>query len=116
MIKIKRVFEKPSSADGYRVLVDRLWPRGISKKDAAIDLWLREIAPGNDLRKSFGHDPEKWLDFQRKYKKELDQNESVIQEIKEILRREAVVTLVYAAKDELHNQAIVIRKYLSRFG
>jgi uncharacterized protein YeaO (DUF488 family) len=116
MIKIKRVFERPTGEDGYRILVDSLWPRGISKKDAAIDLWLREVAPGNDLRKWFGHAPEKWVEFQKKYEKELDQNESIIQEFKEILRRETVVTLVYAAKDELHNQAVVIRKYFSRFG
>lgn len=114
MIKIKRVFEKPSSDDGYRVLVDRLWPRGISRKEAAIDLWLREVAPSNDLRKWFGHVPEKWTEFQKKYEQELDQNESVTKKIKEILHRETVVTLVYAAKDELHNQAVVIRKYFSQ--
>ncbi|MCL4557786.1 MAG: DUF488 domain-containing protein [Deltaproteobacteria bacterium] len=114
MIKIKRIYEKPSDADGFRILVDRLWPRGVSKKDAKVELWLKEIAPGDDLRKWFGHDPEKWDEFKRRYFKELDAltgKDGLLGVIAERSRK-GVVTLLFAAKDEDHNNAVALMEYL----
>jgi uncharacterized protein YeaO (DUF488 family) len=111
MIKTKRVYEKSAKEDGTRVLVDRLWPRGISKKDARIDEWLREIAPSDKLRKWFGHDPSKWEDFKRKYMKELEGNRDLKSKLEEI-SRVGTLTLVYSAKDEMHNQAIALKEFL----
>ena len=114
MASIKRIYEKPSDADGFRILVDRLWPRGVSKKDAKVDLWLKEIAPGDDLRKWFSHDPEKWDEFRRRYFKELDavtDREGVLGVIAEHARK-GTVTLLYAAKDEDHNNAVALMEYL----
>ncbi len=114
MVKIKRIYEKPSDADGFRILVDRLWPRGVSKKDAKVELWLKEIAPGNDLRKWFGHEPEKWDEFKRRYFKELDAltgKEELLGVTAEHARK-GVVTLLYAAKDEVHNNAVALGEYL----
>jgi len=108
-IQIKRVYEKPSKTDGYRVLVDRLWPRGISKEKAHLDLWLKEIAPSTELRKWFGHDPEKWKTFQKRYKAEIAVNKLSFEELKEIIKKNDTVTLLYAARDEKHNEAVVIR-------
>lgn len=111
MINIKRIYEQPSQEDGIRILVDRLWPRGISKEKAAIDLWLKEIAPSTDLRKWFAHEPEKWNAFQQQYDLELQANTAAVSKIKEYLEK-GHVTLLYAAKDELHNEAIVIKEFL----
>ena len=114
MIKIKRIYEEPSDADGFRILVDRLWPRGVSKKDAKVDLWLKEVAPGDDLRKWVSHDPEKWDEFKRRYFKELDAptgKEGVPGVIVEHARK-GTVTLLYAAKDEDHNNAAALMEYL----
>ncbi len=114
MVKIKRIYDKPSDADGFRILVDRLWPRGMNKKEAKIELWLKEIAPGNDLRKWFGHDPEKWDEFKRRYFKELEAlpgKEELLSVIAERSRK-GVVTLLYAAKDEHHNNAVALMEYL----
>ena len=111
MIKTKRVYEKSTRKDGTRVLVDRLWPRGISKKDARIDEWLREIAPSDKLRKWFGHDPSKWEDFKRKYMKELEGNRDLKSKLENI-SRVGTLTLVYSAKDEKHNQAIALKEFL----
>lgn len=113
MIKIKRVYENYEKADGFRVLVDRLWPRGVSKENAHVDLWLKEIAPSNDLRKWFNHDSEKWEEFKKRYRKELDKNKKAIEELKKIIDENKIVTLVYSAKDELHNQAVVLCEYIS---
>lgn len=112
MIKLKRVYEKSEKEDGFRVLVDRLWPRGMTKEKANLDLWLKEIAPSTELRKWYNHDPEKWLMFQKKYKTEISKNKLIFNQLKQILQKEKNITLVYAAKDEVHNEAIVIRDLL----
>ena len=113
MIKIKRVYEKPDKNDGYRIIVDRLWPRGIKKDDAEADLWLKDIAPGNLLRKWFSHDPEKWPEFKRRYFKELDRKKELVDSIKEISRTHKQITLVYGAKDEKYNNALALKEYLA---
>ena len=110
-LHIKRIYEPAASSDGYRVLVDRLWPRGVKKEDAAIDLWLKEVAPGTALRKWFDHDPAKWTGFTEKYKKELAVNEGLAM-LWEAIRQHKVVTLLYGAKDTEHNQALVLKEYL----
>jgi len=112
-LKMNRVYENPEETDGFRILVDRIWPRGLAKEKAEIDFWLREIAPSTELRKSFDHDPKKWDDFKKRYEEELDekQEELTVRE-KEI--KKGNVTLVYGAKDELHNQAVVIFEKLKR--
>lgn len=112
MIKLKRIYEEPESSDGYRVLVDRLWPRGVSKVEAKLDLWLKDIAPSNELRQWFGHDPEKWSEFQKKYKSEIIDNESAFKKLQSIIQKHEVVTLLYGAKDEEYNQAVVIKSLL----
>ena len=111
MIKTKRAYEKSAKDDGTRVLVDRLWPRGITKKAAGIDEWLREIAPSDKLRKWFAHDPEKWQGFERKYVKELEGKRNLIEKLKGTSRT-GMLTLLYSAKDELHNQAAVLKEFL----
>ena len=113
-IKIKRVYEKPEKEDGFRILVDRLWPRGFTKEKAAIDLWLKEIAPGTELRKWFNHDPEKWAEFKRRYLHVLKENKKSVSILKEHMK-EGNVTLVYAAKDEEHNDAVVLLNELKEF-
>jgi uncharacterized protein YeaO (DUF488 family) len=112
-IRLKRAYEEPQEADGFRILVDRLWPRGVSRDSAAIDLWLKEIAPSNELRKWFAHDPGKWEEFRNRYVQELDHNSASVEELSKRLR-EGKVTLVYAAKDQEHNNAVVIREYLEK--
>lgn len=114
MLRIKRVYEEASKEDGYRVLVDRLWPRGISKEKAHIDLWLKEIAPSNELRKWFGHDPEKWQEFKTKYKKELNENEDALKELVSLIKKHSHMTLLYGAKDTEHNQALVLHELLTK--
>ena len=110
-LKIKRAYDPPATDDGLRVLVDRLWPRGLSKEKAHVDLWLKDVAPSNELRKWFAHDPAKWVEFQARYREELHgQNEALAQ-----LRHHAAhgkVTLLYGARDEEHNQAVVLKKLL----
>jgi uncharacterized protein YeaO (DUF488 family) len=110
-IKIKRVYEKPEKDDGFRVLVDRLWPWGLTKEKAAADLWLKEIAPGNELRKWFGHEPEKWSEFRKKYLLELKENKKSVSELKDCVKK-GPVTLIYAAKDQVHNEALVLKELL----
>lgn len=110
-VAVKRVYEAPAKADGQRVLVDRLWPRGVSKKDAELTLWLKEIAPSDELRKWFGHDPERWAEFQKRYRAELDANEETVAQLRSVLR-EGKVTLVYGAHDEAHNNAVALAEYL----
>lgn len=109
-IKIKRVYEKPERSDGKRILVDRLWPRGV-KKDA-IDLWLKDVAPSDDLRNWFHHEERKWSEFRRKYRKELSVNRDAVAEFRKAAKGTA--TLLYGAKDEEHNQAVVLAEYLKR--
>lgn len=105
MIALKRVYEKPASSDGYRILVDRLWPRGLAKRKARIDLWLKEIAPSTELRKWFSHEPEKWVGFKKRYYQELKKKTELIQEIKDLNLKYGHITLLYAAKDGKHNNA-----------
>jgi uncharacterized protein YeaO (DUF488 family) len=106
-IKIKRVYEKPDEKDGFRILVDRLWPRGLTKEKAAVDLWLKDIAPSTELRKWFNHDPDKWKEFRKRYLNELKENKDVVAVLKDHLRQKTV-TLLYAAKDSDHNEALVL--------
>lgn len=108
-IRIKRVYEKRSDADGMRILVDRLWPRGLTKEKAAVDLWLKNIAPSAELRKWFGHDPNKWKEFMKRYRLELKGNKGQALLLKEQTKR-GTVTLLYGAKDEKHNEAIVLKQ------
>jgi len=110
-IAIKRAYEQPSPDDGFRILVDRLWPRGLSKKDAHIDLWLKDIAPSAELRKWFAHDPAKWAEFQRRYRAELKRKQQLLDTIKTQARKTRV-TLIYGAKDKEHNDAVVLLETL----
>lgn len=110
-VRIKRAYEPPSPHDGARVLVDRLWPRGLKKADAGISQWMKEIAPSNELRKWFGHDPTRWEEFRRRYKAELAKKRELVGQLRE-LAREGPLTLVYSAHDEAHNQAVVLRETL----
>lgn len=112
-IHIKRVYEAPDPADGKRILVDRLWPRGLTKEKARVDLWLKNIAPSGELRQWFGHDPAKWPEFQKRFVAELDANNEATDQLREQLKS-SHVTLVYGAKDELHNNAVVIKEYLEK--
>jgi uncharacterized protein YeaO (DUF488 family) len=111
MIKLKRAYEKPSRDDGSRILVERLWPRGLTKERAAVDLWLKEVAPSLELRKWFGHDPAKWEQFQKRYWKELEEKEEAVQLLKQ-KGKQGAVTLVYAARDEKHNGALALKRFL----
>ena len=109
MIQLKRVYEKPSRKDGVRILVDRLWPRGLTKERAAVSLWLKDVAPSSELRKWFGHDPAKWKEFQMRYRKELRQKKDALMLLKQ-KSEDRTVTFVYGARDEQHNEAVVLRK------
>jgi uncharacterized protein YeaO (DUF488 family) len=111
IIKIKRAYDEPLAADGYRILVDRLWPRGVTKAKAALKEWAKDLAPTTELREWFAHDPERWVEFQQRYKAELKKNEAV-EAFREEYREAKMLTLIYAAKDEQHNDAIVLRAYL----
>ncbi len=112
MIKLKRVYENPSAEDGLRVLVDRLWPRGLTKERAAVDLWIKDVAPSTELRKWFGHDPAKWKQFQLRYRKELDEKKEALKDLKQKSKGHTV-TLVYGARDEEHNEALVLKEILA---
>lgn len=111
MLKLKRAYEPASSADGRRILVDRLWPRGLSKRRAAIDEWMKELAPSTQLRQWFGHDPARWPEFQRRYKRELRERGGLLRRIATLASRRRV-TLVFAARDEVHNDAVVLAAVL----
>jgi uncharacterized protein YeaO (DUF488 family) len=111
MIKLKRAYEKPTKDDGERILVERLWPRGLTKLQARIDLWMKEVAPSTELRRWFGHDPEKWEEFRHRYQKELKHKDDLI----ELLKRKSkagTITLIYAARDEEHNGPLVLKRFL----
>jgi uncharacterized protein YeaO (DUF488 family) len=110
-IKLKRAYERPASNDGVRVLVDRLWPRGVRKADAAIDHWMKEVAPSTTLRRWFGHEPARWEEFRRRYKGELKEHQKQLNELRG-LARHGGITLVYAARDQAHNEAVVLRDLL----
>lgn len=110
-VHIKRVYEAPATADGKRVLVDRLWPRGLSKEKAKIDHWLKDVAPSTALRKWFGHDPAKWVEFQKRYRAEL-KGSAALAELKQLASR-SPTTLVYAAADEEHNNAVLLKSLIA---
>ena len=112
---LKRAYEAASTDDGQRVLVDRLWPRGVSKEKAAIDLWLKEIAPSTALRQWFGHDPKRWDEFRQRYRAELDANSEAVQQLRDVIRK-GRTTLVYGARDEAHNDAVVLADYIGERG
>lgn len=114
MIRIKRVYDKASKEDGFRILVDRLWPRGLSKDKAKVDLWLKEVAPSNDLRKWFSHDPMKWQGFIRRYENELKDKQELLHEIKQAEKEKGIVTLLYSAREEEHNQAVALLVFLQK--
>lgn len=115
MIKTKRAYDEVSDDDGYRILVGRLWPRGVTKERAAIALWLKDVAPSTGLREWFGHDPKKWGEFQKRYWKELEGRQKDIDLILE-KAREGTVTLIYSARDREHNTAQALKKYLELYG
>jgi uncharacterized protein YeaO (DUF488 family) len=112
-IRLKRAYEKPASDDGFRVLVERLWPRGLTKERAAVDLWMKDIAPSPELRRWYDHDPSKWDEFQKRYLAELRQNAEMLEQLREKCRGKPV-TFVYAARDEAHNSALILKNYLER--
>lgn len=113
MLRLKRIYDERSDQDGFRVLVDRLWPRGVSKERASLNLWLKEIAPTSRLRQWFNHDPEKWNEFERRYLIELKTNPAFAN-LKMIVSKEKNVTLLYGARDTEHNEAVVIMNYLGK--
>lgn len=113
MIQIKRIYDPRSEDDGYRILVDRLWPRGVSKENAGIDLWLKEVAPSTELRKWFHHETDKWEEFQQCYKEELSDKSDLLTQILKIVKENNKVTLLFSAKDREKNQAKVLLEVLS---
>lgn len=112
-LRIKRIYERPAPDDGSRILIDRVWPRGVSKKSAALTTWLKDIAPSTSLRKWFGHDPQRWTEFRRRYRAELKANVPAVRYLRGCLK-EGRVTLLYAARDLEHNHALVLADYLRR--
>ena len=110
-VKLKRAYEPVRASDGTRILVDRLWPRGLKKTDAAIDQWAKDLAPSTDLRKWFGHDPARWHEFRRRYTRELHKQAEQLEKLR-ALARDGTITLVFSAHDELHNDAVVLRELL----
>ena len=110
-IKLKRAYEEPATADGTRILVDRLWPRGLTKAKAGIDLWLKEVSPSTELRTWFGHDPKKWRSFRGRYQTELKHHPDQLELIRH-KAKEGTVTLLYGARDQLHNEAVVLKEFL----
>ncbi len=111
-IKTKRIYEKPEANDGFRILVDRLWPRGLKKERAAIDLWLKEIAPSNDLRKWFGHEKPRWEDFRKRYGDELAGKADLLASLSNLVKEKGKVTLLFAASDEAHNNAVALKEFI----
>lgn len=115
MFRLKRAYDEPARNDGSRILVERLWPRGLTRERAALDLWLKEVAPSPELRKWFGHDPARWEQFQKRYWKELEDKDEAVQ----LLRQkgaQGTITLVYAARDEEHNGALALKQFLEGHG
>lgn len=114
-IRLKRAYEAPAASDGTRILVDRLWPRGLKKADAAIDHWEKEIAPSDALRRWFGHDPAKWEAFRKRYRAELAGKAEAVADLRQRIGK-GPATLVYGARDEAHNQAVVLKELLAERG
>ena len=113
MIKIKRVYDQPSKNDGKRVLIDRLWPRGLRKEDARIDEWMKEVAPSNELRKWFNHDPDKWSEFKKRFFTELQGQQEKVEEIISLARK-GTVTFLYGSKEERFNNAVALKEYIEK--
>lgn len=116
MFARKRVYDPPSDDDRYRVLVDRLWPRGMTKERAAVDLWLRDVAPSTELRRWYGHEPDKWLEFRRRYREELASRAAELAKLRELEREHGIVTLLFAARDTGRNEAAVLEELLGERG
>lgn len=112
-IKLKRAYEKPGPEDGHRILVERLWPRGISKEDARLDAWMKDVAPSNELRKWYNHDPAKWAEFKKRYFEELDSEKDAVDELRKTVKGKKV-TFVYGSKEEKLNSAAALKEYLER--
>ncbi len=112
-IKLKRAYEKPEESDGLRILVERLWPRGISKEDAKLDLWMKDVAPSNELRKWYNHDHEKWAEFKKRYFEELNGEKDAVEELRKAVRGKDV-TFVYGSREEKYNSAAALKEYLER--
>ncbi len=112
-IKIKRAYEPPHKDDGVRILVDRLWPRGLTTEEAGVDLWLKEIAPSTELRKWFAHDPKRWKSFRGRYETEIRHNDDLIKILND-KARDGTVSLIYGARDEKHNEALVLKQFLEK--
>jgi uncharacterized protein YeaO (DUF488 family) len=112
-LRLKRVYELPAPNDGVRILIDRLWPRGLSKEKAAVDHWMKDVAPSAELRKWFGHDPDRWPEFRRRYMAELRKSGALLDQIRDLARR-GTVTLLFGAHDEKHNDAVVLREVLMK--
>ena len=110
-LRLKRAYQSPAPEDGIRILVDRLWPRGVSKSEASLDRWMKEVAPSTELRTWFGHDPRRWDEFRRRYRAELKDRAADVRELRRLARKGAI-TLVYSAADEIHNDAVVLRNLL----
>lgn len=111
-IRVKRIYEPPEPVDGYRLLVDRLWPRGVSKKSASLDAWMKDVAPSAELRRWFGHEAARWREFKRRYAAELDSRQDLVAEILSLAHGQTV-TLLYSARDPHHNQAVVLAEYIA---
>ena len=114
MIKIKRVYDPSAKEDGFRILVDRLWPRGLTKEKAKVDLWLKEVAPSNELRQWFAHDPNKWQEFKSKYEAELKDKQELLDKIKQMEKEKGTVTLLYSTKETEHNNAVALSAILEK--
>lgn len=115
MIKIKRIYDPPAEDDGFRILVDRLWPRGLTKEKAKLDLWLKEIAPSDQLRKWYSHDPKKWAEFRKRYFKDLGTKREMVNQIVQNMN-EGDVTLLYSSKEEKLNNAVALKEYIIEHG
>ena len=113
-VKLKRVYLKPEKSDGCRILVDRLWPRGLTKAKAKVDHWLRDIAPSNALRKWYGHDPKRWAEFKRRYAAELKRDKDTVKELKVLLRQHRTATFLFSSKEEKLNNAVALKAYLRK--
>lgn len=112
-IKLKRVYDKPESTDGIRILVERLWPRGLSKEKAKVDIWIKDAAPSTELRKWFGHNPEKWEEFKKRYYDELNSNKLTLKEV--LGQNKETVTFVYASKEEEFNNSVALKEYVEQY-
>ena len=114
VIRLKRAYESPEAGDGYRILVERLWPRGISKEHAKVDLWIKDAGASPELRTWFGHDPEKWEEFRQKYFEEIRARHAVIKELRDVIHEHGTVTFLFAARDTEHNNALALKEFLEQ--